>query len=327
MSFWQLKEWWELLVKSKQVEKIIYIEDILIEKRSIWLGKYGLFCLWLEINKLQINKLKSLEEKLVDLCKKEDWIFIQIETINNLKFSEKLENAKLDYSHPELVSGWQRIFFSLFKPGYYKKFITPYTALIDLKKSEDEILSLMKPKWRYNIKVAIKNEVIVDEVEKTKENIKIFYKLMQETTIRDSFNWNKLNYYIDFLETIKSSKLLIAKKDWIWIAAWIFVIEKDYSIYYYWSSTSDNNYRNLMAPYLLQWTAIKKAKAIWSKYYDFLWIATPWDLKSVLLWVTDFKLKFTQNIINVSDSYIYVNNMFIYYLVLSLRLIKKIVKK
>jgi lipid II:glycine glycyltransferase (peptidoglycan interpeptide bridge formation enzyme) len=39
---------------------------------------------------------------------------------------------------------------------YYKKFITPYTAIIDLNLSEDEILSLMKPKGRYNIRLAEK---------------------------------------------------------------------------------------------------------------------------------------------------------------------------
>jgi lipid II:glycine glycyltransferase (peptidoglycan interpeptide bridge formation enzyme) len=43
-----------------------------------------------------------------------------------------------------------------FKTGYYKKFIPPYTAIIDLTKTEDEILAGMKPKGRYNIRLAEK---------------------------------------------------------------------------------------------------------------------------------------------------------------------------
>jgi hypothetical protein len=30
--------------------------------------------------------------------------------------------------------------------GFYKKFINQYTAVIDLEKTEEEILALMKPK-------------------------------------------------------------------------------------------------------------------------------------------------------------------------------------
>jgi lipid II:glycine glycyltransferase (peptidoglycan interpeptide bridge formation enzyme) len=42
------------------------------------------------------------------------------------------------------------------KQGYYKKFITPYTAVINLEKSEEEILARMKPKGRYNIRLSEK---------------------------------------------------------------------------------------------------------------------------------------------------------------------------
>lgn len=80
-----------------------------------------------------------------------------------------------------------------FKKWYYKKFITPYTALIDVTQTEDEILSLMKPKWRYNIKLASKKWVKVQKVEKTDENIKIYYDLMMETTSRDNFSEINLN--------------------------------------------------------------------------------------------------------------------------------------
>lgn len=316
MSFWQTKNWWEMLVKSKQAEKVIYLWDLLIEKRSIWLWKYWLFVLGLDE-----NMKMDFEDELIKLCKQEKCLFVQIETIN------RIQNAEYRMQKLKLTDDWQLIIHSSFKLWYYKKFITPYTAIIDLSKSEDEILAEMKPKWRYNIRLAEKKEIIVKEVEKTDENIKMFYDLMLETTSRDRFSGNTLDYYKIFLETIENSSLLIAYNDNFPIAAWIFVFEWKVSIYYYWASTNDDRYRNLMAPYLLQWTAIKKAKKIWSDYYDFLWITTPWDEKSSLSWVTDFKMKFTKDIIYISDSYIWINNIIIFKVLQFIRYIKNKLKK
>lgn len=297
MSIWQTKSWQEMLLKSKQIEKIIEVDNVFIEKRSIWLGQFWLFVLW-------VNNINSdFLEKVKSLCKIEKSLFIQFETLN---YSNDL-SIKLEW-----VAN-----------NYYKKFITPYTAIIDLSLREDEILSLMKPKGRYNIKLAEKKWVIVKEVEKTKENIEIFYNLIIETTSRDNFNWNSLDYYIIFLNSIKESKLFIAFFDDKPISAGIFTFVWGEAIYYYWASTSDVNYRNLMSPYLLQWTAIFKAKQLWMKIYDFLWVATPWEENSHLRWVTDFKSKFTSNIVKVSDSYIFVNNKIKYNLLQLLRKFKR----
>ena len=299
MSIWQTKSWQEMLLKSKQIEKIIEIDNIFIEKRSIWLGQFWLFVLWIDtlsINNDFLNKVKSL-------CKIEKSLFIQFENI--------------DYTSNLYVE------LTWFTNNYYKKFITPYTAIIDLNLSEDEILSMMKPKWRYNIKLAEKKWVLVKEVEKTKENVEIFYNLMLETTSRDNFNWNSLDYYISFLNNIKDSKLFIAFVEDKPISAWIFTYVWNVAIYYYWASTSDSNYRNLMSPYLLQWTAICKAKELGLKIYDFLWVSTPWEENSHLQWVTDFKSKFTSNIIKVSDSYIFINNKIKYNLLQIIRKIKR----
>ncbi len=300
MSIWQTPSWKKLLLESNQAEKVIEIDNIFVEKRSIWLGKYWLFVLWLNEDK------KIDDKKMLELCKKEKALFLQIETFN-----------------PDWVKD---IEIKNFKKWYYKKFITPHTALIDVTQTEDEILKFMKPKWRYNIKLATKKWVEVQEVEKTDENIKIFYDLMLETTSRDNFNGNKFEYYKHFLENIEGSYLLLAYFEGKAIAWGIFVKDKDVSIYYYWASTSNNNYRNLMAPYLVQWTAILKSKEFWSKYYDFLGIASPGEKDSHLAWVTDFKLKFTSLTPLVSKSYIYIENKFIYNFLVFSKRIKKLFK-
>lgn len=306
MSIWQTKPWWEMLKASNQADEIFEINWIQVEKRKVSMWEYWLFVLWLE---------KELSEKdvneLIELCKKENALFIQVESIN--------------YSpHPNpLPSGEGIATNGKLKKWYYKKFITPYTAVINTKETEEEILAKMKPKGRYNIKLAAKKWVEVKEVEKNDANIQKYYNLMLETTSRDSFSWNSIDYYKIFLNSLNQSKLLLAYVDDVVVAGWIFTFDKDVSIYYYWASTSDKQYRNLMAPYLLQWEAIKIAKNIWSKLYDFLWVATPGDTNSELAWVTDFKLKLSVDVRNVSDSYIWINKWFKYFLINLLRKLKR----
>jgi lipid II:glycine glycyltransferase (peptidoglycan interpeptide bridge formation enzyme) len=300
MSIWQTKIWWEMLKKSNQVEKIIEYNNIFIEKRKVSLWEYWLFILWIE---WVIDE--NTEKELVKICLEEKALFIQIENIAYNWVSEIKTNK--------------------FKSGYYKKFITPYTAIIDLQKTEEEILNEMKPKGRYNIKLAEKKWVVVKIVEKNDENIGYFYDIMNETTSRDWFNWNTFDYYKIFLNTLENSKLLLAYYEDKIIAWWIFIFESEVSIYYYWASSGDKNHRNLMSPYLLQWEAIKYAKNMWSKIYDFLWIATPWEKNSPLEWVTDFKLKLTKDTVNISKSVIYVNKKYKYFIINMLKKIRSFI--
>jgi len=305
MSIWQTEQWWNMLLASKQAKSIFEVEWIKIEKREIWMWEYGLFILWVSSIVSFYVKENKIIKKIIALAKKENVLFIQIETLS-------YHNSSLDDIENSNIKEW-----------YYKKFITPYTAVIDLGKSKEEILKKMKPKWRYNIRLAEKKWIKVKEVEKTLENIKIFYNLMNETTSRDKFSWNSLDYYITFLKKIESSKLLLAYKEEKVIAWWIFIFDKKVSIYYYWASTSDPKYRNLMAPYLLQWEAISIAKKMNSKLYDFLWVASPWEINSTLAWVTSFKKKLTPDIRKVSNSYIWINKKYKYYLFI---LIRKIIR-
>ncbi len=310
MSIWQTKKWQEMLKESGQVSEFFEVDNIFIEKRVIWLWEYWLFILWLD--KKLINN--EILEKLESLCKKENCLFIQIELIdykntNTFDDLESLLNKRREHN-------W-------FNKWYYKKFITPYTAIIDLEKSEDKILANMKPKWRYNIRLALKKWVEVGMVEKTDENIKAYYNLMLETTSRDWFKGNNFDYYKTFLNILDNSKLILAKKDWVIIAWWIFIFDKDVSIYYYWASTSKKEYRNLMAPYLVQWEAIKYTKSINSKIFDFLWVANPNNENDPLSWVTDFKRKLTKDIIKVSESYIFINKKIKYFIVNTLRKLKR----
>lgn len=304
MSIWQTESWQNMLIASWQSEEYFVIErdikniegnnygPIYVEKRAVSLWEYGLFVIGFE-GKMDEDTMESLQE----LCAEEKCLFLQVETI--------------DYSW-ELNENIGK---------YYKKFIPPYTALIDLTQSEDEILAAMKPKGRYNIKVARKKWVVVEQVDSHIGNITKFHKLMSETTARDRFAGNTLEYYKVFLESLENSQMFFAYHEQEIIAAWIFVVEWDVMTYYY--GASSNHKRNLMAPYLLQWSAIEHAIKRGCKIYDFLGVAGDNEKNSSLAGVTDFKMKLSPNKTLVSGSRLFVHKKLKYILISLLRKLKK----
>jgi lipid II:glycine glycyltransferase (peptidoglycan interpeptide bridge formation enzyme) len=152
----------------------------------------------------------------------------------------------------------------------------------------------MKPKGRYNISVALRHGVNVEKfvhVHK-QENFADFYQLLKKTAQRDDFGIHPKYFYETLLETFgENSRLFLAfSKDKKVIGGIIVIFYKDTATYYY--GASDHAHRNLMAPYLLQWEAIREAKRRGMKYYDFLGIAPPGDKNHSYAGITEFKKKF-----------------------------------
>lgn len=169
-----------------------------------------------------------------------------------------------------------------------KAIIPTFTNILDITKTEDELLAQMKPKGRYNIKLAEKKGVTVREG-KTEE-ISDFYRLLEITTHRDGFRANGLEYYQSFIKNLPFARFMVAEHENEIIAGGIFTYCGKQALYYYGASAGHK--RNLMAPYLLQWEALRYGKANGCTYYDFMGIADPQNPHDSLSGVTDFKLKF-----------------------------------
>lgn len=156
----------------------------------------------------------------------------------------------------------------------------PDTTLIDLTCSEDEILSKMHAKWRYNIRLSEKKGVKINKYAikslNLYEKLDKFYELTKETNARDGNSSHAKSYYKDLLESsinelsndkdIPQIALYIAEHEGEEIASIMTLFSKDEAIYLY--GASSNQKRNLMPNHLLQWTAMKDAKAYGSKVYD-----------------------------------------------------------
>ncbi len=142
------------------------------------------------------------------------------------------------------------------------------TLLLDLNKSEEELLAEMHQKTRYNIRLAKKKGVKVEKMEDKSKAMDIFSKLIKETSVRDKFTPHSDDYYQKMLKALgQNVNLWVAKYEDKILAANIVVSFGDTVTYLH--GASANEHRNLMAPHLLQWEQIKWAKENNFKIYDF----------------------------------------------------------
>ena len=195
----------------------------------------------------------------------------------------------------------------------FRHIVPEATRIIDLTKSEDEILAQMKQKGRYNIKVAMKHDVVV----KKSTDVDDFYELIKKTSARDQFKPLSKDRYEAFLNNLGSSFMFIAytpiEHCLLPIAGLIGVIYKDQGIYYYGASSYEH--RNLMAPYLLQWEAMKYCKSNGCTSYDLFGIAPPEKPDHPWKGVSEFKEKFGGSIVSYPVEKIIVLKPLIYNLI------------
>lgn len=140
------------------------------------------------------------------------------------------------------------------------------TLIVDLSKSEAEILSLMHQKTRYNIRLAEKKGVVIKHGRATAEQIDLWWNLLSTTGTRDNFKLHPKFYY-EKMFNLPFVELWRAEYQGEILAMAIIVKYGDMATYVH--GASSNSSRQLMAPHLLHWEAMKSAKSAGLKYYDF----------------------------------------------------------
>ncbi len=203
------------------------------------------------------NPTKELISELEKMGRSKKCIFIQLEP--------NLEASKLKLKYPFI------------KPSAHPLF-TKYTFVLDLKKSEEEILKNMHSKTRYNIKVAQKHDVEIVE-DSSKEGFEEYIKLTNETTARQGFYAHSNRYHEILWETLpkKNAKNTLSYhlfharyKDGdgkvITLASWVLFVFKDTLYYPYGASSS--LFREVMASNLLCWEVIKFGKKLGLSRFD-----------------------------------------------------------
>ncbi|NMB91772.1 peptidoglycan bridge formation glycyltransferase FemA/FemB family protein [candidate division WWE3 bacterium] len=185
--------------------------------------------------------------------------------------------------------------------------------LLDLTKSEEEILANMHKKHRYNIKVAQKKGVVVRESTDDKD-FDIFFNLYEETGKRQKFFSRSRNYLSKVWSTFKEEGIayvLIAEYESRPLASWLLIIYDGVLYYPYGGSAQED--KGVQANCLLGWEAIKFGKKMGCTLFD-MWGASE-DMSNTsdpYYGFSLFKQKFGARHVTYIPSYDYVINSSVY---------------
>jgi lipid II:glycine glycyltransferase (peptidoglycan interpeptide bridge formation enzyme) len=143
----------------------------------------------------------------------------------------------------------------------------PRTTIVSIKEDEEAILARMKPKTRYNIRLAEKKGVTV----RAWDDIPAFHEMMLVTGGRDGFGVHSKEYYqraYDLFHPQGACELFLAEYEGKPLASLMVFANGKRAWYVY--GASNNEERNRMPTYLIQWEAMRWAKARGCEEYD-LW--------------------------------------------------------
>ncbi len=250
----------------------------------------------------------SLWSQIDQECRKRKAVFLQVEPDLNLPLPAEVESD--------------------FSQGFIREEQTLQprrTALISLEPDEEDLLAAMKQKTRYNIRLAAKKGVVV----RPTDDVNGFYEMMVTTGNRDDFAVHSLEYYqkvFDIFSPSGKCVLLSAYYQDVPVAYLMLFLTASRSWYFY--GASDNRQRNLMPTYLLQWEAMRWAKAYGAKEYD-LWgipdadeeeLEASFTDRSDGLWgVYRFKRGFGGKIVRTSPAFVKIFKPLLYKLYLKVR--------
>ena len=175
------------------------------------------------------------------------------------------------------------------KLRYVSGHIQPHrTSVMDLTKTEEQLLDAMHHKHRYNIGLAERKGVTVEE----SRDAGIFWRLLQQTAEHDDFRTHGHTYYAKLLNAFADpegplrTKLFLAMQGGKPIGGAI-MMEHERTVTYM-HGAMDREYRALMAPHALHWALMRRYKQQGYKWYDFWGVdADQWP------GVTRFKLGFS----------------------------------
>jgi len=233
-------------------------------------GKYG-YCPHPVVVKNNLkNKLSVLLARLKEIGKEEKLSFIRLGTL--------------------LPAGKEMIFKDL---GLVKSPTHIYTdnfLVLDLGKSEDELLGSMRKTTRNLIRRAKKDGVEVRKIKDVKR-VKDFYNLLAKTAKRHHFVPYSYNFLKSEFEVFFEDDRILLFEGWYkggFLGSAMVVFYGDSGFYHHGASVLTK----VPVSYLIQWEAIKEAKRRNKKYYNFWGFAPDGNKRHPFYGITKFKKGF-----------------------------------
>ncbi len=173
--------------------------------------------------------------------------------------------------------------------------LPPDTVLVDVRCDRDRILKRMKPKTRYNIRLSGRKGVRVREG--GINDLPAWYALYCQTADRHNMALNEMDYFESALrvrarhsDSPAKVHLLMAETAGVPVAGILLAISGQRATYLYGASSTHD--RNLMAPYALQWEAIRLARSAGCVDYDLFGISPSPDPRHPMYGLYRFKTGF-----------------------------------
>lgn len=186
----------------------------------------------------------------------------------------------------------------------HRPLFTKYTFVLDLTKSEEELLKAMHSKTRYNLRVAQKHNVEILE-DNSESAFAEYLKLNEETTGRQGFYAHNHTYHKTMWSVMQRAgiaHLFTARYLEKTLAAWI-IFSFGKTLYYPYG-TSSREHREVMAPTLLLWEIVRWGKAHGYASFD-LWgaLGANPDNRDPWFGFHRFKQGFNPQLIEYTGSY------------------------
>ncbi|KJS29937.1 MAG: peptidoglycan bridge formation protein FemAB [Desulfatitalea sp. BRH_c12] len=189
-----------------------------------------------------------------------------------------------------------------------------HSSIVDIRDSEEQILARMKPKTRYNIKLARQKGIRVCVA--TVDALPVFYRLYRETALRNGFFMGEYRNFLALFSAGAQSRsgseivLLLATHNREVLAGAIIAISEKGAIFLHGASSS--KHRNLMGPYALHWEAIRYARSRRCRTYDMGAVSPSKDPRHRFFGLYRFKTGFGGEILHRSGSWDYPLNKTVY---------------
>ena len=198
--------------------------------------------------------------------------------LDSIERHRKAEAATV--SHLRIEPRWQRLpdFVRGFRPPAFSdyRFSEPRDTLcIDLRPSEDDILAQMKPKGRYNVRVARKHGVTVVR-DNSYRGLIDFMRIQRCTTVRKGMQPMAPGYFRTLLAELVprgQASLFFAEHRGRRLATALVVTFGRRATYLFGGSLLAQ--RRVMAPSLLHFEIMRRAKAAGCEWYDLWGVAPP----------------------------------------------------
>lgn len=152
------------------------------------------------------------------------------------------------------------------------------TMVVDLRPSEEELLTNMNSRARYNVRLAGRKGVEVVE-DSSSKGLEHFWHMFEVTADRNGFWYRPREYQIPMWQALVDAgqaHLFFAMHERDRLAG-VFVGNLGHKCWYQYGA-STNHKRNLKSTHLLQWEVMEWAKRHNITYYDMVSIPSPSEL-------------------------------------------------